>query len=235
MKRDETERDPGRFFEELAKRAAGDPAPDDPTPRPEDDPLLHELVRAFLMWDAPRAGVSAGLARLRSGVVDYNEMRVCLPGELAGLLGARYPNGGERCLRLRAVLNEIFRRENGLVLVQLKDEPKRAARAYLDSLPGMVGFVAARVALIGCEAHAFPVDRTLLHLLEAGGAVEPGLDPDSASSRLERSVRAGEALACYRRLEMLALEPAAGEGRATRGATRGGTPRAGSGKKAGKV
>jgi hypothetical protein len=235
VKRDETECDPGRFFEALEQRAAGEPAPDEPSPRPEDDPMVHELVRAFLMWDAPRAGVGAGLARLRSGVVDYNELRVCLPGELTALLGARYPNGGERCLRLRAALNEIFRRENGLVLAQLKDEPKRAARAYLDSLPGMVGFVAARVALVGCEAHAFPVDRTLLALLEAGGAVEPGLDPDAASSRLERAVRAGEALLCYRRLEMMALEPTADEGRAARGSPRAGAARAGSGKKAGKV
>lgn len=235
MKRDETECDPGRFFEELAKRAGGEPTPEEPASRAEDDPLVHELVRAFLMWDAPRVGVGAGLARLRSGVVDYNEMRICLPGELAALLGARYPNGGERCLRLRAALNEIFRRENGLVLAQLKDEPKRAARAYLDSLPGMVGFVAARVALVGCEAHAFPVDRTLLTLLEAGGAVEPGLDPDAASSRLERVVRAGEALACYRRLEMLALDPASGVGSGAGAPSRGGSARARSGKKAGKV
>ncbi|USN99587.1 MAG: hypothetical protein H6810_02675 [Phycisphaeraceae bacterium] len=207
MKRDATERDQARFFDDLAKRIELDEhEPADPAPLPGDDPVVHELVRSFLMWEAPRPGVPAALAKLRESVVDFNELRVSLCEETAMLLGSRYPLARERCLRLRAALKEVFLRENGLTLVHLRDEPKRAARAYFDSLPGITGFVAARVALLSCEAHAFPLDSVLCDVLKAAGVVEKDCDTDTASARLERAIRAGDALGCYRRLERFALE-----------------------------
>lgn len=207
MKRDAFERQVSKFFDDLAKRIDLDERePADPPPLQHDDPVVHELVRSFLMWDAPRPGVPAAMAKLRDSVVDYNELRVCLCEENVAAIGARYPSARDRCLRLRATLKEVFLRENGLTLMHLRDEPKRTARAYLDSLPGVTGFVAARVALLSCEAHAFPLDSMLCSVLESAGVIEKGLGPDAASAKLERVVRAGDALGCYRRLERFALE-----------------------------
>jgi hypothetical protein len=230
LKRDDFESNVGSLLDDLAKRYPAESlGPEDPSPRPEDDALVHELVRSFLMWEAPRAGVAGAMARVREAVVDYNELRVFLPEDLASLLGARYPRAQERCLRLRAAMREVFRRENGLTLAHLRDEAKRASRAYLDSLPGTVGFVAARVSLVCCEAHAFPVDGVLQGVLENAGVLEKGLDADTASGKMERLVRASDSLLAYRRLERLLLDgPAVGR---SKGAARS---RAGSGAKAGK-
>lgn len=218
MKRDDLEKNLSAYFDELRSRIAEPVTPtESPTVPPdlaamngvlgESDPVVAELIRSFLMWDAPRAGVQAAIEKLGHVFVDANELRIALPEELAGCLGSRYPACKERCARLRTALHEVFVRENGLTLVHLRDLPKRSARAYLDGLPGMTPFVAARVALVCCEAHAFPIDRSLLDLLLCYGAADDNETPDEASSRLERAIRAGDAAGCYARLELDAMQP----------------------------
>ncbi len=212
MNRNEFEQKLGVFLDGLASTVEL-PETDAPCPRDDDDPVVHELVRSFLMDGAPRAGVGPALERLRASVVDYNELRVGLAEESAAALPSRYPSAFERCKRIRAALHEVFRRENGMNLAHLRDEPKRSARAYLDSLPGITPFVAARVALLSCESHAFPLDPVLLGVLERAGVVEPGLGLQTVSGRLERAIRAGEARGHYRRLEQHAMNAGAPAGR----------------------
>jgi len=176
-------------------------------PRETDDALVHELVVACLSWNAPRAGVADALARLREIVVDYNELRVMLPDEAAGLITPKDPLGEARFSRMRSALNEIFQRENGITLAHLREENKRDAKAYLESLPGLPAYAANRVALVGCAVHVFPVDGVLLSLFDAAGVIEEGTDEAQLAARCERSLRAGEALGSFQALEVLALKP----------------------------
>ena len=203
MNRNEFEQKLGEFLDGLASRVEP-PETEAPNPRDSDDPVVHELVRSFLMDGAPRAGVAAAMERVRMSVVDYNELRVMLAEETASVLPSRYPSALERCKRIRAALHGVFQRENATSLAHLRDEPKRSARAYLDSLPGITPFVAARVALLCCGSHAFPIDTVLHGVLEQAGVVEPGLSLQTVSGRLERAIRAGEASGHYRRLEQFA-------------------------------
>src|SRR5262249_19622524 len=56
--------------------------------RPESaDPLLWQLVYSFLAWESTPAKATTANKRLHAAVVDYNEMRVCLGDELAGIIG----------------------------------------------------------------------------------------------------------------------------------------------------
>lgn len=179
-----------------------------PPPRDRDDPLVHELVVGCLAWNAPRAGIAAALERLHDTFVDYNELRVAVPKETASLLGSRYPAAEERCLRLRSALNEVFSRENGLVLAYLRDENKRAVKSYLESLPGLPAYAASRVALLACEVHTFPVDSVILGLFDGAGVIDAGIDEAQLASRLEREIRAGDAAGSFSAFEIAALKPA---------------------------
>ena len=96
--------------------------------------MVDELVRAMLQWEASASQASAAYQRVLDAVEDYNELRICFPSELEGILGPRYPRVGERAVRLRAILNDIFGREHGLTLEHLRDLPKREASAYAASL-----------------------------------------------------------------------------------------------------
>lgn len=253
MKREDLDKKLSAYFDGLSKRFAD--AGSDASPPPTDgaspeggavllneaDPVVAEIVRSFLMWDAPRAGVQSAADKLGQVYVDANELRIALPDELAACLGVRYPACEERCARLRAVLHEVFVRENGLTLAHLRDQPKRAARAYLDGLPGMAPFVAARVALVCCESHAFPVDTVLLELLQHANAADADESPADASARLERAVRAGDAAGCYARLELAAMDPpprkkraASSRSRSKKAATKKSTANKATAKRAGK-
>ena len=190
VKRDDSDKAFQTFLDRHPKADRGELAP---APRDHDDPIVHELVTACLAWDAPRKGVAPALEKIRETLIDYNEFRVMIPEDAGALLGARYPNAEERCARIRAALTEVFHRENGVALSHLREANKRDAKAYLDSLPGLPAYVVNRVALVGCGVHAFPVDSVIHDLFDNAGVTEADSNPSALASRLERTIRAGDA------------------------------------------
>lgn len=172
-----------------------------PSPFAGEDPVVVELVRSFLVWEAGAAFAQRALSGVRAGVVDLNELRVFLPDEIASMFGADDPRAQERAERLRACLNDVFSREHDVCLAHLAEEGKRDVRAYLDSLEGMNPFVAARVVLLCFGGHAFPIDTRLRDVLAKAKVVPAEQLPAEVSSWIERQVRAGEAAGCYAALE----------------------------------
>ncbi len=183
----------------LAEHPDADPSTEADRGTPTAESVMQEFLRAFLTWEASPVKAEAALKRLHHGVVDYNELRVCLNDELAQMLGERYPMARERAHRLRAALNELYRREHGVTLEAVLTMPKREARAYIATLEGVPAFVPARVTLLELGGHAFPVDERIRAALAEEG-VEVG-DTEALGSWLERQVRGGEARRAYLALE----------------------------------
>jgi hypothetical protein len=196
--------DPAKKLHALIRRIRGEYAKADQPPLdccPDGhDPLLWQLVFSFMCWEASTAKAAPATKKLHAAVIDYNELRVCLPDELVGMIGERYPRATERVQRLRATLCEIFRRENAVTIHHLPAMPKREARAYLESLDGLPPFVAARMMLLNFGGHAFPLDERIYHTLLEEHAIPEG-DFEELSSWLERTFHAGEALQPYLLLE----------------------------------
>ncbi len=163
----------------------------------ESDELVDELIYSFVLWEAGTELAEGAMERLGAAFVDANELRVCQPGEIAAVLGVRYPKAMERAERLAAALQGIYDRENVLGLASLREKSKRDARAYLESLAGMPKFVAARLVLLRLEAHAFPVDARLLSMLRKEGVTVGGRGPDEACTRIERAIRAADSRDAY--------------------------------------
>lgn len=191
-----------KLIEHLTARHGPEPA--DPSadlcPNGCDGPL-HELVYSFMLWEASHELAGGAVSGLLEAFVDYNELRICYPEEMVPALGAKYPRAEERCARLHAALHDIFVRENGVSLARLRDQGKRDARAFLGAIEGVPGFVAARVAAVSLGAHAFPVDDRISAILLGAGVTEEDTSNDELSGRLERLLRAGEALPAYLVLE----------------------------------
>jgi hypothetical protein len=198
------------------------------------DRLLWQLIYAFLVWEASTSKAAAATRRLHAAVVDYNEMRVCLADELMGIIGERYPRAQERVQRLRASLNDLYRREHAVTLAKAAELPKRDGRAYMESLEGMPRFVAARMSLLAFGGHAFPLDERLHQALLEEGALPAELSVDDASGWMERHFRAGEAAEPYLLLELWmndrpAARPARRAAAAKKDDKAGEKPRAGGG------
>jgi hypothetical protein len=165
------------------------------------EPVLGEFIRSFMIWEATSAKAATVLGRIESSVVDFNELRVCLPDELVSMMGERYPRVEERALRLRAALNEIYQRQHAVTLEPLSALGKREAKDYLDSLEGVPRFVSSRVFLLCMGGHAAPVDGRIARRLVESEVTDPGSTPDAAAASLERKVRAGDLGEVYRLLQ----------------------------------
>lgn len=158
------------------------------------DPLLCTLVYSLVLWECSTNQAKLAYRRLCEAFVDFNELRICLAPEIAAVLGDRYPLATERSHRIKAALNDVFKREHTLSLAALTNAAKRESRQYLESLDGVPPFVSARVALLEIESHAVPADQRLVALLKAERALpHEDLTPEAAVAWLERHVRAEEA------------------------------------------
>lgn len=188
----------------------------------ETEPILREFVRSMLLWESTSAKAEAALMRIQAGVVDFNELRVCLSGELVGLMGEAYPRARERADRLRAALSELFTRAHAVTLRQLTEMGKREVLQYLESLSGVPQFVASRVALVCLGNHAMPMDSRILHVLAEAQAVGPCETQDGASGVMEHRIRAGELLIAYLHLQAKADELGVSEYGTASGAKPGG-------------
>ena len=157
-----------------------------------DDPVA-VLVQSFLLWESTTEKAKAAYARLREHVVDFNDLRVTMPNEMAEYIGTRYPKAVLRCQRLRAVLRNVYLREHSVSLEELKTAGKREVKKYVESLEGIVPYVEARLLLMCFDSHAVPVDEQLRDLLAEAGIVEEGADVAEVASWLARQIKAKDA------------------------------------------
>jgi len=199
----------------VLKRFAKSPAPEFPD---AGDPVA-VLIQSFLLWEATAEDALAAYAAMRDRFVDYNELRVSLPHEIARTLALRDGRALDRCHRLRAVLTDIFKREHAVTLERLSQMGKRELRKYLDELEGMVPFVAARLALLCFDSHSIPVDERLRSRLIEEGIAEPAMDVNELSGWLSRHVKASQGPRVHYALQAWSEYPA-GKPSARDGASR---------------
>jgi hypothetical protein len=167
--------------------------------------VVRRLVESFLLWESSLVKAERAMEAIRTDLVDFNELRVCLTTELVGIIGVRYPSARERSERIRTCLNTIFEQENRVDLRSLAPLSKRDARIRLDAMPGMVPFVSARVILLELGGHAFPVDSRIRGYLNTAGCTSE--NEASLASKLERAFRAGEIASVYAGIEQAIDQP----------------------------
>ncbi len=173
----------------------------DPPEWPDQDDPVAVLVFSFLLWETTSEKALIAYRHIRSSVVDFNELRVCMADEIQDIIGVRYPGGIDRCHRLRATLRDLYSREHAVTLEAVSTLGKRDVRKYLDSLEGIVPFIASRVALLSFDAHAIPVDEQLRARLIDEGVIGDAVDLAETISWLERQIKATEARQAHMALQ----------------------------------
>jgi endonuclease III len=184
-------------FTTLMKRIGPVSPPDFPD---GEDPIA-VLVLSFLMWQSTTEKALTAYAALKRAIVDFNDLRVSMAQETADIIGVRYPHVLERCQRLRATLRDIYAREHIVSLDALDKLGKRDIRKYIESLDGIVPYVASRVLLLGFQTHTIPVDEQLRDLLVEQEVADEGMDVAELSMWLERHVMASEGVPAHHTLQ----------------------------------
>lgn len=174
----------------LLKKIGTVEAPDFPD---ADDPVT-VLIISFLMWETTTSRALVAYQRIKENMVDFNDLRVCMPHEVVETIGKRYPLAMERCERLRAALRHIYLREHVVSLDILKGQGKREIKKYIETLDGVMTYSAARIQLVAFNTHGIPVDEQLRGLLIAHEAAEESLSLTDLSSWLSRQIKAEKSL-----------------------------------------
>lgn len=165
---------------------------DEPSPLDSSQPLLALFVRSFLLWDSTCAKALQAMRRIEQAMVDFNDLRVCLPDELVAILGERYPRAGERALALRGSLNALYAMEHTLSLEHLARMDEAAQGEYLALLPSTPAFVNSRLRMLGLGGHFAPVDSRIHARLVEGRLIDKDTDCAAAAALLQRLVQPGE-------------------------------------------
>lgn len=168
------------------------------------DPLSH-LILAVLSDGASDSRARSAFKRLQEAFVDWNEMRVTPPDEVAEMLRG-LPAARDKAAAMNTFLNAIFESRNVLTLDFLTEKPKREARSYLEGLAGVPAAAAAVVTLVCLEGHAVPADTGTLRLLTRLRLVEPEAKPEEVQPILERHIASKDALAFHRLVRLHAEE-----------------------------
>lgn len=169
-------------------------APAAPPEFPDGDDPVAIMIQSFLMWESTTDKAMTAYQRLLDSVVDFNDLRVCMPFEIADIIGTRYPLAMERSERLRATLRDVYLREHIVNFDALKDTGKRDIKKYFDSLDGITPYVASRVLLISFGVHGLPVDEQLRSRLIEKDVVQTNLDVTGLANWLSRQIKADDSL-----------------------------------------
>lgn len=155
--------------------------------------VAEEILLGIFGRDTTEAKARDALARLRAGMVDYNEMRVAAPVDVIEELGPAFPGVREKALDMVRILSTIYEQLETLDLTPMKAKPKREAQKWLSELPRMDPYTLGRVMLLCFGGHAVPVSTSVLANLQAEGLFEPGVSAADAQGIMERHVRAQDA------------------------------------------
>jgi hypothetical protein len=159
---------------------------------PITDPITQMLL-GILSRDTPESKASDGLERLRSMVVDYNELRVIAAIELAEVL-ADFPDVRLKCEDISRALNAVFAREHSVSLDRLAELPRKEVIASLEEIEGLEAYSRARVRLLGLQQHAIPLDEAMWAYARQEEIVDRRCPLQEAQAFLERQISDEDAL-----------------------------------------
>jgi endonuclease III len=165
------------------------------------DPIS-TLVMSFLLWESTADRAQVAYDRILESVVDFNDLRVSMHHETMEMIGPRYPLAMNRSQRLRATLRNIYLREHAVSLDKPAAAGKREIKKYIETLEGMVPYVANRVLLLCFDTHGVPVDEQLRTALIDAEVADASVEVPELSSWLASQVRAGDAVSVHASLQV---------------------------------
>lgn len=160
------------------------------------DPLLAEVLYSIVLWESSTERARTAFCGLPRHVTDVNELRICQPDEIAGML-AGIALAAEKGERLRATLMSVMHQERALSLSRVAGLSRREARSYLEGLSGLPPFAAQRATLLVLGEHVMPVEERTRALLVAEGVITSRPDLEQTAHWIERQLTGGEYLHAF--------------------------------------
>lgn len=161
--------------------------------RPAAGDAITQMILGIFSRDVPESKAREALDRLRAVVVDYNELRVVPPIEMAEMVGS-LPDARLKCEDLSRALNKVFAFEHEVLLERLRELSRKEVREYLEEIDGLDAYTRARVRLLGLHQHAVPLDEAMWAYARKEKIVDQRCPLEEAQAFLERRVSEDEAV-----------------------------------------
>ena len=181
-----------KLFNAMKRKGSG-------TAVPKYDDPVEALIYATVSENLRESAAKRVLKKIRDHFVDYNDLRVSRIEEVTEIL-SKDGFTEESATALKAALNAVFYKYNGMSLLSLTEIGKRQAKKDLEKLEGASRFVVNYCVLTTLDGHAIPLTGCMIEYLRDNELVYPGADVDDIEGFLERKITSAKAYEFYRLL-----------------------------------
>jgi endonuclease-3 len=151
---------------------------------------LEALILGLLKAETSERVAERALRRLTAEFLDFNEVRVTRPREIADAIQS-VADPLEKATRIVRVLSALFQQRGTMDLDFLRRLPAVQARAFLESLDGVDARAVATV-MQSLGAPAIPADAAVVRLAKRLGLADRAASADQVQQALERLVPAAD-------------------------------------------
>jgi endonuclease-3 len=134
-------------------------------PVPPERSVIDHLLYAAVLENAPFEQADIAFETLKGYFIDWNEMRVALPNELADLF-PQLPDAAAAGERIHLCLRGVFDKNYTFDLEEWKKKGKNLSQfqTFLESLRGITPFMIAYTAQAALDGHIIPLDEAALRI-----------------------------------------------------------------------
>ncbi len=168
---------------------------------PEMDDPVEVLVYSQLVWESTSPKADEAWTHLSSGVLDWHELRVSTPAEIAEMCRDTSDLAMERGKRLKMMLNHLYQRHHEVTMVPEFEHGKRDLRESIESLDGITPFVAARWLLLCGDIKVVPIDDQLCWMLSNAECVDESATLTEVAAWVCRQIRSDHAFDVHATLQ----------------------------------
>jgi hypothetical protein len=168
---------------------------------PEMDDPVEILIYSQLVWESTSSKADEAWSWLTEEVLDWHELRVSTPTEIAQMCRDTSELALERGKRLKMMLNHLYQRHHEVTMDPEFEHGKRDLRESIESLDGMTPFVAARWLLLCGDIGNVPIDDQLCWMLSNAECVDESATLSEVASWVGRQVKSDRALDVHATLQ----------------------------------
>ena len=159
------------------------------------------LAYSQLLWESTTSEANSSWETLQSAMIDWHEVRVSTPEEIAEMCGDKSAMAHERAARLKSMMHRLYLRHHEVTMAPELELGKRDVRAAINSLDGVTPYVSARWLLLCADVGEVPVDSQLAWLLVDSGCVDEGATLEEVASWMGRQVKSDKATDAHQALQ----------------------------------
>lgn len=179
-----------KLWGQLKREGGASPLP------PVEDPM-DQLLEGIFSNYAAESRAHGAVSRLRSAVVDLNELRVSPVSEIVEIVGADYPMGRAAAEELNRTMASLFNRTHKIDLMFLTKQTRKGAETFLNRLDGLGGYAKATILQRCFKAPVVPVDVHMLAFLKKGNYVPAEAAVEDVQKFLAAQVRDSETMSFF--------------------------------------